>query len=139
MMKRALVLIVASMALMCTAGVGLSVAKEQDRLRFVLHMDTNPLVSAFQDMGFRIVAKEIWQYQTQGMGDKAPPSSAWEIFTQLEFQLDKRGNVISVRTMSGTQLQGLANRLLGMEIRRTNGADRVFGRFWLLRHPAASR
>jgi len=107
--------------------------------RFTLRMHVNPLVRAFRDLGFGIVAKEIWQSQTQGTGDHVPSDSTWEIFTQLDLRLDKGGKIVSVHTISGTEVHGLAERLLGTEIPSANGADRVFGRFWLTRQPASVR
>ncbi len=76
------------------ARVESNVDEAQARERFVLHMNVNPLVSAFQNLGYRTVAKEIWRHQTRGMDENAPPFSTCELFTQIELRLDKRGDIL---------------------------------------------
>ena len=106
-------------------------ASAAEKERFVLRMNTNPLFSVIADRGYTIVAKEIWQYQEKGMGRRAPPVSEWDYFVQLELLLNKDGDILATRTLSGSEMPDVTGGMVGIRVRHFSGTDRIVARLWL--------
>jgi hypothetical protein len=98
-------------------------------------MNTNPLFSVIADRGYTIVAKEIWRTQEIGMGYRGP-ASEWDYFVQLELLLNKDGEILATRTLSGSEMPDVTSGMVGIRVRYFSGTDRIVARLWLKKRSA---
>jgi len=96
---------------------------------------TNPFYLASRDLGYRIVSQEYGRAMGIGRGHHVPPATDWDLFTQLELSLNKKGEITSASRVYGSELPELTDRLVGKSVRGFPGAGRVFARLYLRRLP----
>ncbi len=96
----------------------------------------NPFFLASRELGYRIVSQEYGRTMGIGRGHHVPPAAEWDVFTQLELSLNKKGEIVSAHRIYGSDLPEITDRLVGKGMRGYTGGGKAFARLYLKRQSA---